>query len=46
MKNYASPRELEENLMEYHKKIGNLKDCFKNDDHRNLDMKKALLQSS
>ena len=43
LKNYASPRELEENLMEYHKKIGNLKDCFKNDDHRNLDMKKSII---
>ena len=43
LKNYASPRELEENLMEYHKKIGNLKDCFKYDDHRNLDMKKSII---
>ena len=41
IKNYASPRELEENLMKYHQKIGTLKSCFKHDDHRNLDMEKS-----
>ena len=42
VKNYASPRELEENLMKYHQKTGTLKFCFKNDDHRNLDMGKII----
>ena len=31
IKNYASPRELEGNLMRYHRKIGTLKSCFKHD---------------
>ena len=42
VKNYASPRELEENLMKFHQKTGTLKFCFENDDHRNLDMGKSI----
>ena len=41
IKNYASPKELEENLMRYHRKVGTLKSCFKHDDHQNLDMEKS-----
>ena len=43
IKTYASPRELEENLMKFHQKTGTLKYCFKNDDHKNLDMGKSII---
>ena len=42
IKNYVSPRELEENLMKFHQKTGTLKFCFKNNDHRKLDMEKSI----
>ena len=40
--NYCCPGMLEEDLIEYHQKTGTTKFCFKNDDHRNLNMAKLL----
>ena len=41
---YAHPRELEENLIQYHQKIGTLKFCFKDEDHKNLNIRKVSSQ--
>ena len=38
--NYCCPRRLTEDLTEYHRRIGTTKDCFINDNHKNLNMAK------